>query len=167
MNKLITFFRIGVYKVKILGFILLVLSIIFLLIQRFEIVSLLPRWLLNWLIVLSLTLISFSKEKTETNKIELFRLQALYLSSMTVLSLIIALSFVYEVFHLNEHIEPIVIAFIFNIIFLVTYYIQKIIGKKVNGIENSSFVSFNMTIRTYIIWGIISALALSLIFVLF
>jgi hypothetical protein len=127
----------------------------------------LPGWLLNWLIVLSLTLINFSKEKFENNKIEIFRMQAMYLSSMSVLGLIIAFSFVYGVFHLTESIEPMIIAFIFNIIFMVSYQIQKFSGKKVNGIENSNPVSFNMTIGTYLIWGVISALALSLIFVLF
>ncbi len=167
MNKQITFNRLGIYELKIIGLTLLIFSVISLIMQRTEIISFLPGWLVNWSIVLSLTLINFSKEKFETNKIEIFRLQAMYLSSMTVIGLIISFGFVSGVFHLTESIEPMVIAFIFNIIFMVTYQIQKIIGIKVDKIENSNLIHFNMTVGNYLVWGVISALALTLLFVLF
>lgn len=167
MNKGIVFFRLGDYKLKIFGIIILALSLILFGIQKAGFFSLVPIWLINWLIILSLTLINFSTEKNENKRIETIRLQSIYLSSLTTMGLIISFEFVSGIFYLTENIQSLIIAFVFNIIFMVTYHFLKYFDKGFEQVEENKMTTFNISKVNYLIWGIISALALSLIFVMF
>ncbi|MCD6113148.1 MAG: hypothetical protein J7J86_07785 [Bacteroidales bacterium] len=167
MNKRISIFRLGTYKLKIIGFIFLTLSIAFFILKKIDIISFLPNWLVNWLIVVSLTLINFSKEKIENKTIEIIRLQSLYLSSLSVIALIISFEFVSGIFHLTEGLQSIIVAFIFNMVFLVTYQFYKFTTKRVDNVEKNQTVTLNMTIGSYLVWGLITAIAIASIFILF
>jgi uncharacterized membrane protein YozB (DUF420 family) len=128
-----------------------------------------PFWLINWLIILGLTLFNFSKEKVENKKIEIIRTQALFLSSMTVLGLIISFTLVSNLFHFDKNIDPMLIAFIFNAVFLVTFQIQKITNRKQIGTieKHEQQKPLKMNYKIYLSWAAISTLAIALIFVLF
>ena len=167
MNKRISIFRLGIYELKIIGLILLSLSIVFFILQKIDFISFLPNWLVNWLVVVSLTLINFSKEKIESKRIEIIRLQSLYLSSLSVIALIISFEFVSGIFHLTEGLQSIIVAFIFNMVFLVTYQFYKFTTKRVDNVEKNQTVTLNMTIGSYLVWGLITAIAIASIFILF
>jgi len=167
MNKRISIFRLGVYEIKIVGLILFLLSIAFFVLQKIDIISFLPNWLINWLVVVGLTLINFSKEKIESKRIEIIRLQSLYLSSLSAIGLILSFEFVSGAFQLTEGLQSIIVAFIFNILFLVTYQFFKLTYKQVDSIGENQIAKFNMTIGNYLVWGLITAIAIASIFIFF
>lgn len=167
MNKRISIFRLGIYEIKITGLILLMLSIAFFVLQKIDIISFLPNWLINWLVVVSLTLINFSKEKIESKRIEIIRLKSLYLSSLSVIGLILSFEFVSGIFHLTEGLQSIIVAFIFNIIFVVTYQFFKLTYKQSDSVEEDQTATFNMTIVNYLVWGLVTAIAIASIFIFF
>ena len=146
---------------------LFALSITFYILTRIDIFSFFPNWFINWLVVLSLTLINFSKEKFESKTIEIIRLQSLYLSSLSVIALIISFEFISGIFHLTESLQAIIVAFIFNIVFLVTYQFYKFTKKHFDDSKNDTTVCISMSIGNYLMWALITAIAIASIFVLF
>lgn len=170
MNNIVVF-KLGSYKLKIFSFILFISGVILFILAKTNIFDniTISYWFINWLIILGLTFFNFSKEKVENKKTEIIRTQALFLSSMTVLGLIISFTLVSNIFHFDKNIEPMLIAFVFNAVFLVTFQIQKITNRKLIGVieKHEQQMPLKMNYKIYISWAVISTLAIALIFVLF
>ncbi len=75
---------------KVIGAIILFGSLILLILQKSEVVTIFPNWLINWLIVCSLAIINFSKERHDNHGYEQIRISSMYVSSLTSVCLILS-----------------------------------------------------------------------------
>ncbi len=157
------------YYMKLVGILLLLIPIVSIILAIMFHYSNIPQWLSQWLIVIGLTLVNFSKEKFENKYHEIIRTQSIYMASMTTLSLIISYTFVFGIFDLTYVLQPLIIAYIFNVIAFGSYYILLLLYKNDNTVitEKMQSAKVKISIFHYTLWVITITSGISFIFILF
>lgn len=166
-QKSINFIPIGNYPLKIAGVIILLIGIFLQILQIFKMGELEGIELgSHWIIVLGLCFINFSKEKNESDKILIVRLLSFRIAGIFIVAFILSIDLVSFVFSIHVLLKPIMIAFLYNIVFIVNYlFLIFIVKNETNIAFNETNISenFKANPKIFIYWVILSIISIMLI----
>jgi L-asparagine transporter-like permease len=83
----------------------------------------------NWFIIAGLSFVNFSREKNENNKTTLMRFFAFKNAGIFVSGFILAINLVAYMFKTNIGLTSMMIAFLFNLVFAISYFAFRIFTK--------------------------------------
>jgi len=156
------------YKMKVVGFLLLILSLSYCLSVKVFEFSLVNYNISLWLIAFSLLIISFSRDKKQAENILLIKYYSGKITASFIFSFILALKLAEFLIGKTLPIETLLLVIIALSIYQISYNIIKRIGQNNNItlVEKNVFETFINNKKLYFISIIIAILTLIIIFLI-
>ena len=154
------------YKTKIVGFFILIISLLYILSSQIFSFTLINNEIIHWLIAFSLLIITFSQDKRELKNIILIKYYSGKISSSFIFSFILSLKLSELILNKSFSINSILLLIITLSIYQISYNIIRYIDKKDNISINETNVlkTFQNNKKLHFVSLILAILTLILIF---